>query len=186
MNQLYSVLFLSFFFFSHFTAQAAPTQYQGEATFKAETNMPGVAIEGSSKNFRTLQAEFSEDKLMLKKLEAELDAETLKTGIDLRDQHMFEKVFLVLSAKEKPSYLKLTMDKSDCLKDGKNLNCSGEGHFIFGKKIFNKKINLKFDENLNTQTSFNVSLKELALEIPSYLGIEVEDLVNVQVKASRK
>lgn len=179
---------ITLFLISGFTYQvkAAQTNYQGEALFKAETNMPGVSIEGGSKTFKTLKADFSEDHMNLQKIEAELDAETLKTGIDLRDQHMFEKVFLVLSAKEKPSLLKMTMDKADCAKEGKLLNCSGEGHFVFGKKAFNKKINLKFDENQNTQVAFNVSLKELALEIPGYLGIEVEDQVAVNVKATKK
>lgn len=165
---------------------ASVVYYQGEAIFKAETNMPGVSIEGSSKSFKTLLAEFSEDKLSLKKIEAELDSETLKTGIDLRDQHLYEKVFFVLSAKEKPAYLKLSMNKADCTREGKILKCTGDGHFTFGKKQFNKQLNFKFDENQNTHVVFNVSLKELALEIPSYLGIEVEDSVNVQVKANRK
>lgn len=164
---------------------AMAIQYSGEAMFKAETNMPGVSIEGSSKTFKTLKAEFSPDNSSLKNLEAELDAETLRTGIELRDHHMFEKVFMVLSNKEKPSLLKLNLDKADCSKDGKNLNCAGVGHFLFGKKAFDKKINIVFDENLNSKTSFNISLKELALEIPGYLGIELEDQVNVNVNATK-
>lgn len=169
-----------------YTAWASQTDYKAEVQFKVETNMPGVSIEGTSKTFKTLKAEFSDDHLKLQKVEAELDAETLKTGIDLRDQHMFEKVFLVLSAKERPSMLKMTMDKADCTKEGKGMNCSGEGHFVFGKKAFDKKISVKFDENQNPQVAFNVSLKELALQIPSYLGIELEDQIAVNVKATKK
>jgi hypothetical protein len=164
---------------------AMAIQYSGEARFKAETNMPGVSIEGTTKTFKTLKAEFSADNASLKSIEAEIDAETLKTGIELRDHHMFEKVFMVLSDKQKPSLLKLNLDKADCKKEGKNLNCTGDGHFVFGKKSFDKKINIAFDENLNSQTTFNISLKELALEIPGYLGIELEDQVNVNVKGTK-
>lgn len=161
-------------------------QYDGEVTFKAETNMPGVSIEGSSKVFKNLKADFSEDNLCLKKIEAEIDAETLKTGIDIRDQHMYEKVFFVLSAKEKPALLKMVMDKSNCEKKGDKLNCTGEANFTLGKKNFTRKLDLKFDNKLNTEVAFNVSLKELALEIPSYLGIELEDAVAVKMKAIKK
>lgn len=160
--------------------------YSGEATFKAETNMPGVNIEGSTKTFKTLKADFNDDFQGLKKIEAEIDAETLKTGIELRDHHMFEKVFLVLSAKEKPSLLKMILENAVCEKEGNGLKCKGDANFTFGKKAFIKKLEVSFDKNQNTNVSFNVSLKELALEIPSYLGIELEDQVSVKVSASRK
>ncbi len=160
--------------------------YNGEVTFKSETNMPGVNIEGNSKVFRVLKAEFSDDNLSLKKIEAEIDAETLKTGIELRDHHMYEKVFYALSGNEKPALLKMVMDKSTCEKNGEKLNCSGIASFTFGKKNFTRKLELKFDNKLGTEVAFNVSLKELALEIPSYLGIELEDAVSVKMKASKR
>ena len=142
------------------------TQYNGDVTFRSETNMPGVNIEGNSKVFRILKADFSDDYLSLKKIEAEIDAETLKTGIDLRDRHMYEKVFLALSANEKPALLKMLMDKSTCEKKGDKLHCAGEASFTFGKKNFTRKLELKFDNKLDTEVTFNISLKELALEIP--------------------
>lgn len=160
--------------------------YDGEVTFKVETNTPGVSVEGSSKTFKKLKADFSDDNLNLKKIEAEIDAETFKTGIDIRDQHMYEKVFFVLSGKEKPAILKMVMDKTTCEKKGGTLNCSGDANFTLGKKNFTRKLDLKFDNKLNTEVAFNVSLKELALEIPSYLGIELEDAVAVKIKATKK
>ncbi len=161
--------------------------YSGDVSFRAETNVPGLTIEGSSKIFKKLSADFSDDLLTLKKIEVELDAQTLKTGIDLRDQHMFEKVFLVLSAKEKPALLKMNLDKATCEKTASILiKCNGEANFLFGKKAFSKKIELNFDKNQNTDVSFNISLKELAIEIPSYLGIELEDSVVIKMKVFKK
>lgn len=161
------------------------TNYKGEASFKADTSMPGVSIEGSSSNFKILKADFSDDFLNLKKIEAEIDAETLKTGIEVRDHHMYEKVFFVLSAKEKPALLKMNLSKAVCEKMSEGLKCTGEASFTFGKKVFLKNIELKFDNKQNTSVAFNVSLKELSLEIPGYLGIEVEDNISVTVKASK-
>jgi polyisoprenoid-binding protein YceI len=165
---------------------ASTIQYNGDVSFKAETNMPGMNIEGNSKTFKTLKADFSDDQLQLISLEAVIDAETLKTGIDMRDQHMYEKVFMVLSGKEKPTHLKMTMNKSTCVKNGETLTCSGSANFTLGKKNFSRKFDLKFDKNLNTDVAFNLSLKELAIEIPSYLGIELEDSVVINMKALKK
>lgn len=179
-------LITSLLLVSFFPAFSEAAQYDGEAIFKAETNMPGVSIEGSSKTFKSLRADFSDDNLSLKRIEAEIDAETLKTGIDIRDHHMYEKVFLVLSAKEKPVILKMVIEKPTCEKKGAALNCSGNANFVFGKKNFTRKLELMFDNKLNTEVAFNISLKELALEIPSYLGIELEDVVAVKMKAIKK
>ena len=179
-------LLASIILFSATSIYAKEAEYNGEVSFKADTNMPGVNIEGSSKVFKTLKADFTDDLQGLKKIEAEIDAETLKTGIELRDHHMYEKVFLVLSAKEKPALLKMVLEKPICEKVGLGIKCKGDGNFTFGKKAFSKKIEMNFDNKQNTNVSFNVSLKELALEIPSYLGVELEDNVIVKVMASRK
>ncbi len=178
--------FLLLLIFTAFNTNAKEIDFKAEAIFKAATNVPGVSVEGRSKEFRTLKAEFSEDLLSLQKLDAELDAQTLKTGIDLRDQHMFEKVFLVLSAKEKPVHLKMHLEKPLCQKDKGGIKCTGLADFVFGKKSFQKNIEFKLDDKQNSNVVFNVSLKELQIDIPSYLGIELEDQVNIEVKASRK
>jgi hypothetical protein len=161
-------------------------EYAGEVTFKAETNMPGVSVEGISKSFKVLKADFSDDYKKLNKIEAEIDAETIKTGIDMRDHHMYEKVFFVLSGNEKPALLKMTMDKITCLAKSDDLECKGDASFTFGKKKFVHKLELKFNKLLKTEVIFNVSLKELNLEIPGYLGIELEDMVAIKMQASRK
>jgi hypothetical protein len=179
-------MILGLTFLSATVLHSKETQYNGEVIFKAETNMPGISVEGASKTFRVLKADFSDDNLSLKKIEAEIDSETLKTGIDMRDQHMYEKVFKVLSSNEKPAILKMTMDKSSCAKKGETLDCTGEASFSFGKKSFSRKLDLKFDGKQNTEIAFNVGLKELALEIPGYLGIELEDSIALKMKAVRK
>jgi hypothetical protein len=181
-----NIIFASIILFSSTALFSKEADYKGEVSFKAETNMPGVNIEGSSKSFKTLKADFSDDNLNLKKIEAEIDAETLKTGIELRDNHMYEKVFFVLSAKEKPALLKMILDKATCEKNTEGLKCKGDASFTFGKKAFTKKIDMKFDNKQNTEVTFNVSLKELSLDIPSYLGIELEDSVSIKVLASKK
>jgi hypothetical protein len=180
------VLLASFVLLFLKAAHTKEINYSGEVSFKAETNMPGVSVEGISHSFKTLKADFSENEQVLNKVEAELDAETLKTGIEMRDQHMFEKVFLVLSAKEKPVLLKLKMEKPTCEKKGATIVCSGDAQFTLGKKNITRKMELKFDNKLNTEVNFNLSLKELALEIPGYLGIELEDSIALKMKAVRK
>ena len=80
----------------------------------------------------------------------------------------------------------MVLEKPICEKVGLGIKCKGDGNFTFGKKAFSKKIEMNFDNKQNTNVSFNVSLKELALEIPSYLGVELEDNVIVKVMASRK
>lgn len=166
------------------TSFSKEIQYKGAISFKAETNMPGVNIEGDSKTFKSLKANFSDDGLSLLKIDAEIDAETLKTGIEMRDHHMFEKIFLVLSANEKPVILKMMMNKADCSKKSNDLVCVGVASFALGKKTINRKLELKFDKNLNTESVFNLSLKELGIEVPSYLGVELEDTVALKMQVT--
>ena len=62
----------------------------------------------------------------------------------------------------------------------------GDANFTLGKKTVKRKLELLFDNKLNAEVAFNLSLKELAIEVPGYLGVELEDGVAVKMKALKK
>lgn len=182
MKLLIVVIFL---FYAHML-HSKEVLYDGEVSFKVDSNMPGMSLQGVSKSFRILRANFSDDNTTINKIEAELDSETLRTGIELRDQQMHERIFLVLSANEKPSLIKMLTSKLNCEKKDDNLHCTGEANFTLGKKSVVRKLDLKFDNKLNTEMTLNFSVKELGLAVPSHLGVELEDKIVVKIKVSKK
>ena len=108
---------------------------------------------------------------------------SLKTGIDLRDEHMKEKYLQV----KKYPYAKLTINQlslpaSWSLKNPKvsslpfkaQLQLHGVTKDVTGSFVIE-------DEKLKTNAEFEINLSDFGIEIPSYLGVKVADVVKINV-----
>ncbi|MEQ1724260.1 MAG: YceI family protein, partial [Pseudobdellovibrio sp.] len=108
---------------------------------------------------------------------------SLKTGIELRDDHMLNKYLQVQQFSE----AKLTIKKID-IPLGWSVTSP-----VVSQKPFNAVLNLHGVEkeisgfynvesvNLASIADFEIKLSDFNIEIPSYLGVKVADIVKIKV-----
>jgi polyisoprenoid-binding protein YceI len=66
----------------------------GKISFTVGSNVPFLKVSGSSSDLKGGGAASAEGQtVIIRNLEFEVDPKTFKTGIELRDQHLYEKVF---------------------------------------------------------------------------------------------
>lgn len=112
---------------------------------------------------------------------AEFDMNNLTTGINLRDQHMKEKY---LQVKDHPK-AKLTL--TDVAVDpafATSLSNNGEKPFKGKLQLHGQERDVEGTytaKNGLVQAKFQIKLTNYGIEIPSYLGITVAELVDVNV-----
>lgn len=116
-------------------------------------------------------------------LEAELDLNDFKTGIDLRDQHMKEKYLEVA----KYPKAKLIVTKADFPAGWeKNPTSFKDKEFsgtlqLHGKEAPIKGTHSMTDKNFS-EAHFKISLNDFNIEIPNYLGIKVVDVITIKTQ----
>jgi hypothetical protein len=138
------------------TNQAYSKGYLGSMTFTIETNIPGVEFDGKIEKLSFTNESSNSLKIL---------PNQITTGIELRDDHLREKVL-----GNKPILLKTTLcsDLKNCeLEIGIELN---------GKK---SSIKVKLKHSKNLKFSHTLSLKKLGIFPPSYLGITIEDAIDI-------
>ncbi len=113
------------------------------------------------------------------------DLNALKTGIELRDEHMKDKYLQVKegdNAIASMTFDNLPIPLSWSLKDPKisswtfeaTLRLHGVDRKITGTYAFGAK-------KLDASAKFDIKLSDYGIDIPQYLGIRVADVVNVTV-----
>ena len=116
-------------------------------------------------------------------LEAEIEIDHFKTGIDLRDEHMKEKY---LEAAKYPR-AKLKITKADFPADWeKNPTKFSDREFtgtlnLHGKEAPIKGTHSMSDKNVS-EAQFKINLNDHNIEIPNYLGIKVVDVITVKTQ----
>jgi polyisoprenoid-binding protein YceI len=79
----------------------------GKVAFNVDANVAFLKVSGSSSAIKGGgEATISGDVATIRGLRFEVDPKTLKTGIDLRDQHMYEKVFTAADGSIPPLVLR--------------------------------------------------------------------------------
>lgn len=136
--------------------------------FIATTNVPGVTVEGKAD---AGTVDYKAQKAV--GTVVELDAFQLETGMEKRDNHLREKVF---AAKKKGDatirFEVLEMPAGDGDVKGK-LQIKGVAH----------EISFPVKREGNTVTgSTQVSLEKFSLPRPSFMGVKVDDAVQVSFK----
>lgn len=111
----------------------------------------------------------------------EMDMDKLDTGIDLRTEHMKEKY---LEVKEYPKSTLILIEAPVDEGFASTLTNKGEKPFKGKLKLHGKEQEVTGTFTVvdgNVAAKFPVKLSDFAVEIPSYLGIKVADVVNVDV-----
>lgn len=117
-----------------------------------------------------------------------LDLNHLETGIGLRDRHLKEKYIEV----EKHPRSTLTLNRvklsDEELKTGvENRSFEGSLHFHGVERAVHGSFDLKPDgESLNVTARFQILLTDYQVEIPSYLGIQVAETVEIEIVSRLK
>lgn len=176
------ILVLAAVFFTG-TALAAKIEIKsnsaGKLTFEAVGRPAMIKIKGESAAPLALLSLENEKA----SLEANLDLEILKTGIDLRDEHMKEKY---LEVKKFPK-AKLTISSLPIPAGWEKAPTNISGQKFNGTlSLHGKEIPVEGTFSLNDKkladAEFKIKLTDFAIEIPSYLGITVADLVTIKTQ----
>lgn len=150
-----------------YAAQAL--NYEGKLIFAVTSNVDAVSFESEVTGFEKMQANLEGN--ALKGLEVELDPSTFETGMSMRDDHMNEKVFA-----EKP----VRFSFKECTQTTAT-SCLLKGEIEIAGKKTPMEIPLKHDEGFkNVSGQTKLSLKNLKIEAPSYMGVRIEDTIDVK------
>lgn len=104
--------------------------------------------------------------------------DTLDTGIDLRNEHMKEKY---LEVKKYPQ-AKLVIKDLSLPSSWNPQNAKLQDHPFKGLlHLHGVEGTLSISEKLKTEARFEIKISDFKIDIPSYLGIKVADVVKVQV-----
>ncbi|MCB0393306.1 MAG: YceI family protein [Bdellovibrionales bacterium] len=149
----------------------------GEVVFNAKGKPALITIKGEGKG---PEGQLTENEGMVSgELLFELDS--LKTGIDLRDEHMKKKYLEV----EKFPKAKLTLNNFKYDESGKSTPFKGtlELHGVSKEvegvvRVSGKK------EKRNVEAKFPIRLSLFNIDIPSFQGITVAEDVTVQIEAT--
>lgn len=108
--------------------------------------------------------------------------DTLKTGIDLRDQHMKEKYLQV--AQHPTAELKIEeVQNFDPAKESQSLPFKGQLTIHGVQKPVAGTVDIaKSDKSYKVKAAFETKISDYAIDIPSYSGIIVADAVKVSVE----
>jgi len=175
MKVLHMFIASAFTFYAHQAIAAQTQNYGGDLSFAVTSNVSAVSFETNVTDFKAAKAEVEGGKLMA--AQVELDPATFETGLSMRDDHMNEKVF-----KEKPVVVNLKECESSSA-----TTCRAKGEI----EIAGVKKEITFDlthdpEFKNITGETKLSLKELDIAAPSYMGVVIEDQINVKFKLSSK
>ena len=135
--------------------------------FSISTNMPGVEFSGHVGEKTQLNAEVTGNKIT--SLSLSIPAGDLKTGIDMRDSHMREKIL-----KEKP--VTFSSVKGCELKDNKCL-ILGELQIADHKK----QVEIEITKAKNKLFfNYDLLLSQHGIEAPKFMGVEVKDKIEIK------
>ncbi len=112
------------------------------------------------------------------RIESALELDQLKTGIDLRDEHMKEKYLEIKKYSQAKLIIEnLAIPENTEIKDQEfsgTLNLHGKEAPVKG--VFN------MSKDRLVEAEFKIKLTDYGIEIPEYMGINVAETVNIKTK----
>lgn len=166
--------------------QAEVKSFKAELEFAVATNVPAVAFSGKNKNETKVLLEVIRDEagkvkqLMLK--DFKIPVQHLSTGIELRDQHMYNKIFAD-SAGGMPD---LIFSSAQSCQLGE---CLLKGDIQVAGVSSTQELKLTISEangKIVIDTAPELSLNHLGRTPPSYMGVKVKDLVPTKIKLTEE
>lgn len=142
------------------------TQVQAKSlrmSFIAKTNIPGMTIEGET-----------EKPVALKSSQSSIAFGSLKTGMESRDEHMYDDIF-----KKKDINFQV-FNFETCLAQKK---CDAEIQINLAGKSKNIKLPIEIVSGA-IETKFSIKLTDFEITPPEKFGVKVEDQVEVSVHVS--
>lgn len=168
------------------TLFAEVKSFKAEIEFAVSTNVPAVAFSGKNKTETKVMIDIQRDdagkvKLLTLK-DFKIPVKNLSTGIELRDQHMYSKIFAD-SAGATPE-ITFTSPQSctvgECLVKG-DMQLAG----VTSAQEF--KLNIaETSGKIVIETAPELSLSYLGRTPPSYLGVKVKDQVPTKIKLTEE
>lgn len=159
---------------------ARPTKFKTELSFQVATSIPAITVEGQASGLSS-QAQVDKGKI---NLNFSFPVKALQTGMELRDEHMRENIF---SDKEGLSPISLEQGEITCSQAELKGDCTFKGKLTLVKTQKAIEIPLKLsqqaDGKIAGEGSFKISLKDYAITPPNYMGVTVEDNVDIKFKA---
>lgn len=176
-----TTLFLIFYCFQLKAAILDPAK--GRTEFKAVGRPSAIKIlgEGSGPEGEIKTSKVGEDLLLNGEVQVNLDS--LKTGISLRDEHMKEKY--LETAKFKKAVLKFKDSKlaRAALLAGDEVKTTAQLAFREIEKPVEIILKMnKENQSFKILSQFQIRLSEFQVPVPTYAGITVADFVDVKVE----
>ncbi len=169
------------------TALAAPTKMKVETTavhFEAVGKPSFIKIRGEAKEATSSKSEAEIDGAKVKG-SFKFSLKELKTGIDMRDNHMKEKYLQVEKfpdAELKLTTVQLPTGWSVAKPESKDVPFEGTLKLHGVEKPIKGSIDLsKSDSKIVGAAKFEVKISEFGIDIPKYMGVTVADVVKVDV-----
>jgi hypothetical protein len=156
---------------------AAEVKYLGDITFNVNSNVRAVSFVGNVDQGGT-KASANIEGQTLKDVKFSIAATAFKTGLEVRDEHLRDKVLVG----EELTFV----SKNSCegLSEGKS--CLLKGDLKIGKSTKEVEIELKGDEAYNQLVGEKIiSLSEFDIPAPTYMGVKIKNDVVVTFKLSK-
>ena len=164
------------------SASFASTVSIQKAAFTSKTNVSAVQVKGETKKpfLATITLKGNE----LTALETTLAPQELKTGLDLRDQHMVERVFQRENKSVPPMVFKLA---APFILDGKENTMSGtlsiRGQTVNFTPRCTGSVSVGESSALKIICAGTVNLTQYGIEIPSHMGVKVQPNVELTLSS---
>jgi polyisoprenoid-binding protein YceI len=163
---------------------ATKVNFKPNISFVVETSIPAVSVEGELKGDAKFEAEIHEEgaKKLLKNIVVTIPVSSLSTGMGVRDTHMYEKIF---SGKDK-----VIEFVSTGVCDLAESSCKLPGVMTISGNKSNLTLNLtniQFKGNqVSAKSEVVVKLDEYKIVAPDYMGVTVENKVDLKINLVQK
>lgn len=161
----------------------------GKVAFSADANVAFLKVSGSSSAIKGGgQATVAGDVATIRNLRFEVDPKTLKTGIGLRDQHMYEKVFTAADGSVPP--LVLRADRFEARRNPKTSKWEGNFQAQVSMRGVTKPVRFRASaEQKNPGAIVSaegvIKTSDFGVQPISYSGAVVNNEVTVTVSSLR-
>jgi len=156
---------------------------EGTARFDASTNLPAIRIHGKSEGLEgRARIRKNADGLVIERLEATLPVRTLKTGMELRDEHMRKYVFTTPDGRLRD--VRFVAERATCPGAGGAHTCKVSGNLFIRDVPRPFTIVLKVsDDGISLRAAGEgiVRLSTYDIAPPSQLGVKTKDDVKLQM-----
>ena len=148
----------------------------GKVEFLVDTNVKMFKFKGEAGE---LQSKLERTGASLKHVELTIPVQSLKTGMDLRDRHMRERIFTTTDGKTPDIVFKA--DSADCTSA-----CSVTGTLTIRGQTRPQLIQLTLKDPTHVEGTAKVELSKFGIEAPSQAGVKVADGVDIKFNVELK